>query len=84
MLESKIQSALIKRLEAAGCYVIKLSVTNKNGIADVLCIKPNGSIEFYEVKQKGKDLAPLQKFRAEELRAFGIKTFKHDGEDTEV
>lgn len=83
-MESKIQSSLIKQLQNSGCYVIKLGVTNKNGIADILCIMPNGAVEFYEVKQKGKEPEPLQLFRANELKRYGIKTYLYDGTKTEL
>jgi hypothetical protein len=36
MTEQQIQSKLIKKLETEGYYVIKLSVTNKPGIPDLL------------------------------------------------
>lgn len=67
MLESKIQSKLIKALESEGCYVIKLSVTNKPGIPDLIAIRPGGIAEFYEVKQKGKKPRPLQEYRIKEI-----------------
>ena len=79
-LESKIQSKLIKQLEKDNYYVIKLGVTNKNGIADILAIPKNADVLFVEVKQKGKEPAPLQKFRAKELKEHGIKTRWYDGE----
>lgn len=79
-LESKIQAKLIKQLEKEGYYVIKLGVTNRNGIADILAIPRNADVLFVEVKQKGKEPAPLQKFRAKELKEHGIKTRWYDGE----
>lgn len=80
MLESKIQAKLIKQLEKDNYYVIKLGVTNRNGIADILAISKNADVLFVEVKQKGKEPAPLQKFRAKELKEHGIKTRWYDGE----
>jgi len=79
MSESKIQSKLIKQLESEGCYVIKLSVTNKTGIPDLICIRPSGIAEFYEVKQPGKQPRELQKYRMKELSKY-VKCFVHDGE----
>lgn len=84
MIESKVQSSLIKQLEQDGYYVIKLSVTNKNGIPDILAIPKDCSVEFYEVKQKGKKPRPLQEFRAKELKNHGIKVFVYDGEKLEM
>lgn len=84
MIESKVQSSLIKQLERDGYYVIKLSVTNKNGIPDILAIPKDCSVEFYEVKQKGKKPRPLQEFRSKELKNHGIKVFLYDGERSEI
>jgi hypothetical protein len=85
VLESKIQSALIKDLESKGYYVIKLSVTNKNGIPDILALPPGCNAEFYEVKQKGKQPKPIQKFRINEIKKGGFgKTFVHDGTTREA
>ena len=74
MLESKIQSKIIKRLEAEGFYVIKLSVTNKNGIPDLIAIPKDSNVEFIEVKQPGKEPSEIQKYRMKELNKHGIKT----------
>lgn len=80
MLESKIQSKLIKDLEKEGCYVIKLISTNKNGIADLLSFDKDNTPTFIEVKQKGKKPRPLQIYRAKELNERGIKAVWFDGE----
>lgn len=80
MLESKIQAKLIKSLEAQGYYVIKLSVTNKPGIPDILAIPPGSNVEFYEVKQPGKKPRPLQEYRIKEINENGFGTAKvYDG-----
>ena len=36
---SKLQTKTIKEYEAKGYFVIDLIKTNKNGIADLLCLK---------------------------------------------
>lgn len=79
MLEGKIQSKLIKDLESRGYYVLKLSVTNKPGIPDLIAIPKDCSAEFYEVKQKGKKPRPLQEYRIKELTNHGLKVFVYDG-----
>ena len=80
MLESKVQAKLIKKLEADGYYVIKLSVTNKPGIPDLLALPPGCMAEFYEVKQLGKKPRPLQVFRMNEIKKGNYgKTYTHDG-----
>ena len=61
-LESKIQARIIKRLEAQGYYVVKLILTNKNGIPDLLVLK-DGKAFFVEVKRPGEKPRPLQEYR---------------------
>jgi hypothetical protein len=79
MTEQKIQTKLIKELEAKGYYVIKLIKTNKNGIPDLVAIPSNSDVEFYEVKgQKGK-VSKLQEYRLKELIAHGIKVEIYKG-----
>lgn len=78
MVESKIQSKLIKRLESQGWFVIKLIKTNKNGIPDIVCFKDN-DFQFIEVKREGGKLSELQKYRIKELNNLGFKTSVHYG-----
>ena len=46
MTEQKIQAKLIKQLEADGYYVLKLSVTNKPGIPDLIAIPKDSDAEY--------------------------------------
>lgn len=71
-LESKIQARIIKRLEADGYYVVKLILTNKNGIPDLLLLK-DGKASFIEVKRPGEKPRPLQEYRMKELKYLGFK-----------
>ncbi|MEG0890014.1 MAG: VRR-NUC domain-containing protein [Bacteroides sp.] len=71
-LESKIQARIIKRLEAEGYYVVKLILTNKNGIPDLLLLK-DGVASFVEVKRPDKSPRPLQEYRMRELTKMGFK-----------
>lgn len=70
-LESKIQARIIKRLESEGYYVVKLILTSKNGIPDLLILK-NGVASFVEVKRPGEKPRPLQEYRMNELRELGF------------
>ena len=70
-LESKIQARIIKRLESEGYYVVKLILTNKNGIPDLLVLK-DGKAFFVEVKRPGENPRPLQEYRINELRELGF------------
>ena len=71
-LESKIQARIIKRLEAEGYYVVKLILTNKPGIPDLLCLK-NGKASFLEVKRPEEKPRLLQEYRMNELRNLGFE-----------
>lgn len=71
-LESKIQARIIKRLEAEGYYVVKLILTNKPGIPDLLCLK-NGKASFIEVKSPEEKPRLLQEYRMNELRNLGFE-----------
>ena len=74
MTEQQIQKKRIAQLEGQGYYVIKLTVTNKNGIPDLIAI-PNGSnVLFSEIKKPNGKLSELQKFRLKELEEHGIQT----------
>lgn len=71
MTEQEYQSKVIKQMESEGYYCLKLIRTNKNGIPDLLCIKPN-VVLFIEIKRKGGRLSELQKFRIKELSENGF------------
>jgi len=75
MLESQIQSKIIKALEEQGYYVIKIIKCNKNGIPDLLAMKKN-DVFFVEVKAKKGVTAELQKFRIGELYEKGFPTYE--------
>lgn len=70
-LESKVQSRIIKRYEAQGWFVVKLMLTSKPGIPDLLCLK-DGKAVFIEVKRPGEKPRPLQDYRINELRRMGF------------
>lgn len=72
ILESQIQKQIIKDLESAGWYVIKLIQTNKNGINDLLAVRAARYV-WIEVKAEHGKVAPLQAYRHEELRRNGAE-----------
>jgi len=79
--EQQIQSKLIKKLEAKGYYVIKLSLTNKPGIPDILALPKDCSAIFIEVKRPGKKPNALQMYRIKEIKKYGIKSCWYNGEE---
>ena len=72
MTEQEYQSKVIKQMTKQGFYCLKLIKTNKNGIPDILCIKPN-KVLFIEVKAFGGVVSPLQKYRINELKNNGFE-----------
>lgn len=72
MLEQKIQTKIIKKLELNGWYVVKLIKTSKNGIMDLMALK-NGKTMFIEVKQPNGVLSEIQKYRIKELTSQGFE-----------
>jgi len=72
MTEQKIQTQRIKELEEEGYYVIKLKLTNKNGIPDLIAIPPNSNVKFVEVKKSGGKISKLQEYRIKELKEYGL------------
>lgn len=52
--------------------VVKLILTNKPGIPDLMLLK-DGTASFIECKREGGKLRDLQKYRIEELRRLGFK-----------
>ena len=78
MLESKIQTKIIKYLESIGYFVIKIMKCNKNGIPDLIAIK-DGKAYFIECKRTGITKAdPLQEYQMEMLRKSGAVAFVAD------
>lgn len=80
MTEQAIQRKRIKELEAEGYYVLKLMKTNKNGIPDLLALKPGAEVLFSEVKKPKGKLSVLQEYRIKELDDHGFKTEVYRGE----
>tara|TARA_R110000764_G_scaffold34898_1_gene77909 strand:- start:106 stop:348 length:243 start_codon:yes stop_codon:yes gene_type:complete len=80
MTEQKIQSKKIKELESLGYYVIKLKLTNKNGIPDLIAIPKNSDVEFIEVKKPKGKLSKLQEYRIQELQKHGVKVEVYKGQ----
>ena len=70
MTEQQIQKKRIKQLEEEGYYVIKLTVTNKNGIPDLIAVPKDSEVLFVECKRPEGKLSELQKYRLKELKDY--------------
>ena len=53
MCESKIQTEILRYLERNECYVVKVVLSNKSGVPDILFCK-DGLFYTVEVKATGK------------------------------
>lgn len=69
-------------MEAQGYYVVKLILTNKPGIPDLLCLK-SGKAFFVEVKRPGEKPRPLQYHRINELKEMGFRCEVWDNSNIE-
>lgn len=78
MTEQQIQAKRIKQLEQEGWFVIKLTVTNKTGIPDLIAIKHN-DVLFVECKTPKGVVSKIQEYRHRELRKKGIKVEVYRG-----
>jgi len=79
MTEQQIQNKRIAQLESQGYYVTKLTVTNKNGIPDLIAIPHGSKVLFSEIKKPRGKLSALQKYRIKELEEHGIQTEVYRG-----
>ncbi len=79
MTEQQIQKKRIKELEAEGYYVIKLKLTNKNGIPDLIALPRGCEVLFSEIKTPKGVVSELQKHRLKELESYGFKTEIYKG-----
>lgn len=77
MLESVIQSKVIKLLNKSDWFVLKIIQSNKNGIADLYCYK-NGRTVWIETKRLDKLLRPLQSYRKKEVISYGMECYRVD------
>jgi hypothetical protein len=72
MTENQIQLKRINQLEDEGYYVIKLTVTNRNGIPDLIAIPKNSDVLFSEIKKPKGKVSAIQEFRIKQLNNHGI------------
>ena len=79
MKEQQIQFKKIKELEKEGYYVIKIALTNKPGIPDLIAIPQNSDVLFVEVKTPEGRMSKLQEFRKRELEKHGVKVEIYKG-----
>ena len=74
MKESAIQSKIIKYLTTNGFYSNKSIRMSRAGLPDILTVK-NGITYFFEVKQPGGVVSPLQEITISKLNQHKQITF---------
>ena len=67
-----IMNKIIKKMEANGYYVLKLSKTNNQGIPDLLGLKKDEPLFFIEVKTNKGVVSPLQLYRQKRITRIRI------------
>lgn len=80
MLESKVQSHLIKELRKLGWFVRKIAKTSTPGDPDIYSFK-DGITVWIETKKAGKQARELQEYRHDEIRSFGMNCLVISGID---
>ena len=80
MLESKIQSQIIKALKKAGWLVIRPITISEAGYPDLFCFR-KGWVVFIEVKRPGQKLRKLQEYRKRQLEEQGFDVMIIDSKD---
>lgn len=74
MTETQVQSKIRKNLESLGWFVIRLTVTGKSGMPDLLALKKDEIPFFIEVKKsEGGIVSPLQTYMLKVLHKLGFK-----------
>lgn len=74
MTETQVQNKIRKNLESLGWFVIRLTVTGKSGMPDLLALKKDQVPFFIEVKKsEGGIVSPLQVYMLKLLNSLGFK-----------
>ena len=83
MLESKVQTRILKELKHRGIYCYKNIVTNRKGIPDIIvCFR--GRFIALEVKRQGGKPTELQIYNIKKIReSGGIARIVYSWEDVE-
>jgi hypothetical protein len=75
VLERDLERRFKREVERRGAQAIKLTSPGRRGMPDRLVIIPGGRVVFVELKAPGGRLTPLQRRRADDLRAQGFTVY---------
>lgn len=74
--EKEIESYLVERITDLGGMCPKWNSPGTKGVPDRIVIMPESLICFVETKrEKGGCIAPMQEWRAKQLKQYGFTTF---------
>lgn len=83
MKEQDYQRKIAKRFEESGYEVLNLIKTNKNGIPDLVALKPT-EVVFIECKTPKGKLSKIQEYRLSKLVAQGFECYVSYGDDLKI
>ena len=72
MEEASIEKRLKNEVEKIGGKSLKFISPGTIGMPDRIVLLPHGKIIFVELKASGKELSPIQRYRAKEYRVLGF------------
>ena len=78
MLEKEIEKYLVSEVKKLGGTAYKFTSPGHAGVPDRLCLMPNGTIFFVELKATGKTTRPLQEREILRIRAYGQRVYVTD------
>lgn len=77
VIESMVQSQIIKAALSRGWFCIKITSPSVRGIPDVVAVRAGRTV-WIEVKRQGEEARRQQKLRAKEMREHGAEVFEVD------
>ena len=81
MLEKEIEKYLVSEVKKLGGTAYKFTSLGHAGVPDRLCLMPNGTVFFVELKATGKSTRPLQDRQIEKIRTYGQRVYVADSKE---
>lgn len=81
MLESIIEKYLVSEVKKQGGTAYKFVSPGHVGVPDRICLLPNGTVFFVELKATGKTTRPLQDRQIERIRTYGQRVYVADSRE---
>ena len=78
MRESVVEKKFAAEVKKRGGLAVKFVSPGFNGVPDRLVLFPGGRMAFVELKAPGKNMRPLQQYRARQLTTLGFRVYTVD------